>query len=188
MIIPVAFGQSAAIFSGASLPDKAAVVFGHHITNTLTVAETAEAISGALEDTIMHRLCNTVTLEKVVTKWGPTATGPSAEFAGAVPGLLAGTPAYPEQCMLVRKHTALGGKKHRGRFYWPGMRRADINDDGTIDPAEVGEWTDASRSFLTAMSALDLGLALLHTTAGDPDDITDVTAEAVIATQRRRLR
>lgn len=97
--------------------------------------------------------------------------------------------------ILVHKRTARGGRRGRGRFYIPGVQEDHVSDTGLLDEEYLSDLQDNMNALLTGMTSEPLptvGMWLLHGTGlsavVDPDEVTLLTVDPVIATQRRRLR
>jgi len=109
----------------------------------------------------------------------------------SIVGSLAGS-APPVNCaVLVRKSTAMGGRKGRGRMFLP----AGLAPEGTVDAAGVlqsGTVTGLQgrlNTFRTTMATEGLPLYLLHDDpAITPNEITSFGVQSKMATQRRRMR
>lgn len=94
--------------------------------------------------------------------------------------------------LLITKNTALGGRKYRGRMFVPvaELNEGAVDQSGNILSAQLGpiqaRWTAA----FTALQAAFLEPILFHQDGGvtDPTPITSLTVQALIATQRRRMR
>lgn len=89
---------------------------------------------------------------------------------------------------LVTKRTASGGRSGRGRMYFPPFAaiESEVSSRGVLSPAAVS----------AVQSRIDAGLPLtgaviLHDSSSPttvPTPITSLTLQALVATQRRRLR
>lgn len=113
---------------------------------------------------------------------GSTTPNTGVAAAGALP---------PNCAVLVRKLTAAGGRRGRGRLYMPGLPDSLCNAIGTITAGTVtslqGDF-DSVQTQLLAISGVE-DLVLFHDTAPfDPTPITEFVVQTKIATQRRRLR
>lgn len=102
-------------------------------------------------------------------------------------------PPLPENCaLLVKKVTLRGGRKGRGRCYWPDVQIAHVGDAGGITGSDLTAYQTAWDDLITAIEGVDgiTSLVLLHSADedGDPDVITSWIVQNKIATQRRRLR
>jgi hypothetical protein len=103
-----------------------------------------------------------------------------------------GSPAPPQNCaLLVRKRTALGGRRGRGRMYLPPFPLAEggIDHAGKVDPALVSAWTASSQqAFNEGVSPVLLHATSPKSPTPPPTPITSFLVDSMIATQRRRLR
>jgi hypothetical protein len=103
-------------------------------------------------------------------------------------------PLWPNSATLIRKISALGGRRNRGRMYVPGMAiRAQISQAGVIDAGFLADLQTNLNTFLEVVNTgatfnpTDLGV--LHSEApAAPAVIVDLVADPKLATQRRRLR
>jgi len=189
MTIPTGYGQAQVRFAGNGVPLGAAVTFGYIASITaLDPLEQAEAIHTNFVESILTVMSLQVSLQSVLVKLGPADVGPSAEYVSAVPGSVNDNVVAPNTAMLATKRTALGGRKHRGRFYVPGIGEASTNSSGIIVGDLTTDWPAACTSFLGKMNADDLGMFVLHGDATDPTQVTSLEGQLTLATQRRRLR
>ena len=100
--------------------------------------------------------------------------------------------------VLVAKVTGLGGRKNRGRLYWPSIADNTTNNVGTIDSATVTAYQSSFNDFLddlataTGVTPPATGMVILHNDVSlpvpDPTPVTSLAVRSVVATQRRRLR
>lgn len=98
----------------------------------------------------------------------------------------------PNVAVLVRKRTARGGRRGRGRMYVPwAAQDSAVDEAGTINPTEMGLLQGAFADFLTALNANAADMYLLHneglSTPGAPNLVTTLSVDNLVATQRRRL-
>jgi len=101
-----------------------------------------------------------------------------------------GSPSGPQVAYLVTKLTNLGGRRNRGRTFFPGVTEASIGNGGQVIEGDGslrnglenfwGDILDASEN-LTAP-------ALLHTDDSEPTEVLSWSLSSVVATQRRRVR
>jgi hypothetical protein len=132
-----------------------------------------------------------VTLSLARVKVGPTATGPTYEFAGSTTGDIS-TPGLPSQVTaLIKKNTNLGGRQGQGRMFIPGILEADVNSAGFWESGRQAAWQTAADDLFDAIQALGVQPALLRSESSPistPEGITSFTVQPQVATQRRRLR
>lgn len=111
----------------------------------------------------------------------------------------------PNTALLVHKYTSRGGRRGRGRLFIPWfVSSAEVAEGGTISSSEVTLKQTAVTNFLTALSAANVPMALLHrasepwdpiketgvenpTVPGPPNLVTSLVVDPLISTQRRRL-
>lgn len=191
-IIPTGFAQINWQFTGDSCPTGAETTLGVDLGSFTDPPDDLAVVAGNLWEThINPQIVTTCTLSGVLVKYGPNATGPSAQITTAHVGNLAAAGAAPNTTYLVRKVTALGGRAGSGRMYVPGVTEDDVDPDGTVTPAMV---TLLQSNFDDLWDALDVGgftPVLLHSAGSPlstPTPITSLRVDARVATQRRRLR
>lgn len=97
----------------------------------------------------------------------------------------------PNTAFLIRKVTAAGGRKNRGRAFVPWVQEALCEDSGILTsgtPAAITDaFTDLSAAVGTALEVV--GPVLFHSNPVDaPTPITSYACQSLVATQRRRLR
>lgn len=103
-------------------------------------------------------------------------------------------PMWPNTAILVRKQTASGGRRNRGRLYIPGAAiRSAISVAGVIDSIFLADFNTNLATFLTTVNAgtgfNPTQLGVLHSEPPSaPAVITALIAQPKVATQRRRLR
>jgi len=195
MEIPEGFAQVNLFFSGFNVPTGAQVTFGVRLDDPVlsTPSSVAGKVSNALTTAnLKAAMSNQVGINKILVKFGPNATGPSAEMGQVYIGTVAGEPVPPNTSVLVRKSTAAGGRAGSGRFFWPGIPEANVNGDGALTTAAASAWQTGMTAFLTDLNARDVPMVLLHADSSGPiDEPLEVVALSVapkVATQRRRLR
>lgn len=189
MIIPVGYAQANLRFGGAALPRGAEVTLGLDFSAFVgTTAELAQAVADAWEASMLDQQSTAITLESVLVKKGPNATGQSAEVFPGTAGTVAAATTSPQVSILVKKVTALGGREGRGRFYMPGYTEADIGADGSLDSTDLDSLQTDADAFHAALLAADIEPVLLHNSATTPTEILSFQVDSTVATQRRRLR
>jgi hypothetical protein len=134
------------------------------------------------------------TLRVGVTGGDPIAIEGSVDEVGGESAAM-----LPPNCaLLVRKSTGLGGRRGRGRCYIPWVvQEAAANDVGVIDGASLTVRQGDADAWLADLAAGSSGTSptpmyLLHDTSGAgaepaPTEVTGLSVDALIATQRRRL-
>lgn len=190
MNIPPGFAQVNLVLGGPALPRGAQMTYGLYIgAYTSPVAVLAESLVADWEADLASLYPPTVQLQGVRVKAGPNATGPEA-FAGAsIAGTTEGNVEPPNVAIIIRKNTDLGGRHGRGRMFSPGVFENFDVAGGTLTPTEVTRQKTAWDAFFAAQALRTLTPVLLHTaTEILPTAVTSISVEALLATQRRRLR
>jgi hypothetical protein len=106
----------------------------------------------------------------------------------AAGGTVGGGSVPPNSAYLLKKTTALGGRKHRGRSYIPGVPREWVDGSGAISTTHQTAVNNAALAFLDFLGAVDCSMQLLHTGTETPDEVISWNCQQLLATQRRRLR
>jgi hypothetical protein len=188
--IPSGYAQVNLKFGGTAFPTGAECTFGVRLLTADDPATVASTIEDITLTRLQDRLPSTVTLNSVLVKFGPNATGPFDDFGSNTPGTGSSGNVNPNMAMLIKKGTNLGGRKGRGRMYWP-VAEDQVDQAGVLktSPDQVTAMNEALADWAADLVAADLPLMLLHNDPGDtPSAITTLATQAITATQRRRLR
>jgi hypothetical protein len=188
MIIAPGFAHASFFFTGSGVPLGAACTLGLEYNPAKTVQQTADDCRDNFVATILPVLIQNTGLDHVLVKYGPNDVGPTATSASGVGGSDLSDQAPPNVAYLVRKGTALGGRKNRGRMYLPGVDEGEVLQGGTIQPGKLAGVEAAVDAFMAAMIADGHTLVVLHNGPEIPTEITSLTVDGTVATQRRRLR
>ena len=188
LIIPSGFAQVTHFFSGAALPNGAAMTYGVTQGGAVSAPTDCAFLHDALADHLAVYWADAISLTTTRLKLGPNATGPFFEFTDARPGALTADPLPPNCCYLIEKQTALGGRAGRGRMYMPGVAEDGVLDGGAQLPARVSALNRALATWWNVIVNEGLIPQLFHSASSDPTEITDFNCDPVVATQRRRLR
>lgn len=190
MIIPDGFAQANLQFGGADFPSGAEITFGVSLASyagdPTSAAEDIAAITNTDLASFWGPLTNFV---QVLVKFGPNDDGPFGTFPGGGGGAGSGLNVPANTSVLIRKNTALGGRKHNGRLFWPWVSEGNVTGAGVIAGGVVSTMQTEFEGWLDDLLGADLPMVLLH---GDaltaPDTVTSLSVQAQVATQRRRLR
>jgi len=105
----------------------------------------------------------------------------------------AGKSSVPPNCaVLVHKTTARGGRRGRGRLFIPWMlAETEVDEAGIIMAATITTFNAALAVWLGRLNASNMPMVVLHgpgrTPTPAPDVVTQLAADRLISTQRRRL-
>lgn len=189
MEIPVGYSQVNLIYNATNWRENPEVVFGLQNIPDDDPVDIANALTDPWIDNLTPVTSEQLSLYKIRVKNGPIDTGPFIEVSVGEPGTIASQALPNQACVLMRKNTALGGKKHRGRSFWPGGCENQTDGAGLLTDAALLAWQGAVEDFYIAVSAAGYQPVLLHTLGTDtPTPITTVIVQQLLATQRRRLR
>lgn len=192
--IPAGYGQAVLVFSCAGTPRQSTWTLGFKSTPFVSAGESAEniynqatAAGGPYE---APRMLSIWTFEGVNVTW-MTESGPLVgSFFDPVVGS-GGSAGLVINCAgLLKKNTARGGRKGRGRAFIPPTfaSEAQVDPVGTIDSGVVSVTQDCFDQFVDDLATAGITPYLLHEDGSTPNEITSLTLQATVATQRRRLR
>lgn len=186
-IIPDGYSQHTYLFSGEMLPTGAAITLGINFVAQTIVQEAADSRDN-FQTNILPLLSSSLTFDGVLVKRGPNATGPIQFSPAGVAGGASAVGIAPNVSALVRKVTAAGGRKNRGRLFLPGMLESNVDPAGTLSPTFQETLQDAWADFAGQLVLDDMGPVVLHSDATAPTPVTSFGVDSKVATQRRRLR
>lgn len=194
MFIPDAYANVRFVFTIDGLIDEMSYAIGVRPLVTDTAASVAESADGAASDANLyspgamyqgwHYRGTRVTLMAA----GEPIVG---EFIVNLAGTIAGGTPPPNCAVLIRKNTAAGGRKNRGRFYVPpsGVGESDISSAGFLSELMQASLQATYTNLFTGLGARDLVPVLFHSDPLDPPtNVTGFNVQPLVATQRRRLR
>jgi len=185
MIIPATYAQASVHYDfEAHGTDDGRVVFG--IKAAAYTASLADAIYASWRDSF-----DIVTATDCAFTFCEIRTSDDLVFTSTSPpagGTVGGGSVPPNSAYLLKKVTSLGGRKHRGRSYIPGVPREWVDGAGAISTTHQVLVQNAANAFLDFLGGLDVSMQLLHTGPETPDEVVSWVAQQLLATQRRRLR
>lgn len=189
--IPENFGQvvfEMEFVSGPSNP--MACVFGYEFTGDPDPSTHAGVLGDLWEDFISlgSRFCNNLLFTAAKTLENPGGVSGLATYAAL--GTRTGTALPPQVAALARKNSLTGGRRGRGRTYLPGLEITQTTEGGFLVSAQQGALQGGIESVRTGAASAGLPLVILHDDGGltIPSGITSFEVQAILATQRRRIR
>lgn len=191
--IPESHGEAAMLF-GSPDPDGSSpeMTFGVHFEATPDVGTAQYIFDTFVSSGCMSTMSSDWSLLGVRLRTGAASgVGPTFLYTSFQAGGEAGQAIFAQCAVLVRKTTNLGGRKGRGRMYFPGLHSTHVDSGGTISSGTLTTLQTAFETF--ANDLLDSPeidrLVLLHSAGGPaPTTIQALTVEGSLATQRRRAR
>lgn len=189
MTIPLGFAQVNVKVTGLALPTGAQFTFGVSNQSDWTPTEIANYVIVNWDTAVVQAFFSSQTsITSVLVKKGPDDVGPSAEVGCNMPGLSSATSVPPNVAILVHKHTGAGGRQGRGRMYLPGWVEGVVDSGGLVDPTLRANLETNLEDFRAKMEVDDMQLVVLHGDFLVPYPINELSVDARVATQRRRLR
>lgn len=193
-IIPPGFAQVTVPLAHQDLTRAAAVVFGIEVPGGGVDPDLLAAdVQSSFVTSIGQGVDSQVLIGPVTVLIGQDG---GEGIAGSSPSGQQGaanlTAPPPNVAVLLRKRTARGGRRGRGRMYLPWWcQETDIDEAGRLTGAAISSRNTAANLFLNTLSGADTPMVILHsqgrTTPGQPNLVTTLTCDPVVATQRRRL-
>lgn len=193
LIIPPGFAQALLKFSLSGDPEEMVVTFGVDTTGVVTPdMNGAIVVSEAFLEHFPASVFSSAYVFKGTKLLVGQDGGPPAIYDE--PRSVQGTAVLailPSNCaILVKKTTGLGGRRGRGRMYWPPMflNESAVDGNGIIDESNRAGINTRMEAFRT-----ELGMVLFHDSLGagiepPPTTVGSLVVDQRIATQRRRMR
>lgn len=175
-------------------PEEMIWTWGVNVGSSASVPDLPERAATAWEDHLAAQTSTVVQLTRVTLKVGPVSTGPTYEFLSGAVGTNGGSLPPPNCAVLVKKLTAVGGRKGRGRMYLPGISSVSgsLDSGGNFGSVAAGDVQSAIEDMAADIEDTDppgpADMVLLHSDATTPTSIVSYLCEQRLATQRRRLR
>jgi len=114
--------------------------------------------------------------------------GAREAYTEVIAGTDSATMAPPNVAYLLNKHTNRVGRQGRGRLYLSGVAEANVGNAGVLTSAIIDDFDAQIAEFLGFLPDIATSMVLLHSDSSDPDPVTSITVNPLVATQRRRLR
>lgn len=200
LVTPVGFGRVIHSLKLVGDPEPMAITYGIGVQDAdpFTVDGLAEACSDALFNNVFDEVSNQITLvqTEVYFQIDPLPDPPVVGiYADGGVGADALSIVPQNTAFLCHKRTNYGGRGGRGRFYLPGVQESQVDNVGVVISGKVTALNTRLAAMLTDLAAFSpsLGMFVLHDSAGahaadPPRQVTSLTCDSVVATQRRRLR
>jgi hypothetical protein len=200
--IPIGYGQLSFKWALTGDPQPMISTMGFGVRNNPTPSQQLlNDAAGQLESSFRARL-GFATAASIIAGWTyhgadfllrPDAGDAIAGHVGpSVTGTATGETLPVNTAILVKKRTALGGRKHRGRMYIPMARVTEntVSKLGVIDSTEHTSLQTAFNNWLADNQAVDgAEMVILHSDETlVPTPINALQVDNTVASQRRRLR
>lgn len=200
LVIPPGYAQISILMTQTGDPEPYVITFGIEVAEPPLTADNLEAIM-ALWDTgpgtQQAPTINFAQINAVVGNDGdPTIINvptPGRSASGS------GVGATQNVAYLVHKNSALGGRRHKGRMFVPGVLEGTVDTVGVVADATLTNWQTQLNSFFTNLDNTGPdpenveNMVILHSTSElsatpPPTVVTSLSIDRLVATQRRRLR
>lgn len=196
LVIPPGFAQHRLRYRLTNDPEEMIITLGTEIGELTDPNLLASAIFNLASTTISGaaEMYPTWTFVGVDTYIGQDGGDPTI---GTYNGNLVGTRTVaaqpPNNCaVLIRKTSAFGGRRNRGRFYFPPMSLGEtaVNENGVIAGPTLTGLQANFTEFYDQLVFDDLyNPVILHSVAPfTPTPVTAFQVQAQIATRRKRMR
>jgi hypothetical protein len=188
MNIPSGFGHIVHLFTGDAVPNGASVTYGIDTDGAGDPNVIAALAHGCMGNSFVSLMGPSTALVETLVRIGPSPDGPVGNHIATVLGGNTGSQVTPQVAVLVRKRTNLGGKRHRGRFYLPGLIEGGVNERGEVSSATQTAFQTQAAEMLAALITAGIPMVILHNGITAPTPVTELIVDSRVATQRRRLR
>lgn len=188
MAIPAGYVRITLPFVGAAVPTGAANVLCFENTTSLDADAIQILWNGASGTDPWSYMSSSATCPEMLIKFGPDATGALETRACATAGSSGGAMGGAAIAVLIKKATALGGRRGRGRFFLPAIPEEFVDIGGTLDSTFVSGIQADTDTFFAALAVGGLEACVEHSDGATPTPVTAHSVSNVVATQRRRQR
>nr|CRY96696.1 hypothetical protein [uncultured prokaryote] len=198
LVIPPGFAQCSVEIRNSGDPNPWYVTYGLDVSGVGgDFEEAAFAAGSAWTSTVGLQLATTSTFIQARLSVGQDGGPPLTVIAPLVGAGTSTAPMLPQNCAaLYDKGTALAGRRGRGRMFVPNiLKETTVSDVGVMTPASRTDLQVQATAFLNELNNGDpfpaTPMVLLHNEGPGvppPTPVTSFTVQAVISTQRRRLR
>lgn len=194
MTIPPGYADISVRLTNAAVQRPCYITFGVNPTETnpdtvAGIVSTSLGVAGGFHT----KLDNNVSIGPVVARLGQDggeALVGVSELVIAGTAVLASPP--PNVALLVHKRTQRGGRRGRGRLFLPWfLGETDIDEGGTVLQATATSIQTALEVWRSDLATRSCPMVILHepgvSNSGLPDNVSTLTVDRLVATQRRRL-
>lgn len=189
-VIPDGFGQATLNFDFITGPSNPmAMVFGYINDG----AQAPSVNANFIRDSYIQHVMGSIVISNNVAFFGvDVLQNPGGQSGSATANFVGseGNQSLPPQvAILVKKLTAQGGKKGRGRFYQPGITVVNVSEGGVLGAPAIANLNTAFTNWNTDLGSVSIEMYILHSEALTPPfAVTGFAVDPVVATQRRRIR
>lgn len=203
-IIPPGYADCSIELRNAALSRSAFITFGVRIDGGIAVDTVAQKVMDSIvldpAPNLLSLIDSDVTVLSSTARVGQDGGLPLVFTAFGITTGVASGGGMPANCaLLLKKRTARGGRRGRGRIFLPwGQVETKVDEAGKITNADVTAAQLGVTSWFNQLATNNVPMVVLHsesspdnkhgpTAPGAPDLVTGLVVDAVIATQRRRM-
>jgi hypothetical protein len=143
--------------------------------------------------TLVRWMDTSVTIRSCTVRIGQGSGEALTGFVTSTRRGVSGHNSAPPNCAaLLHKRTQRGGRRGRGRAFFPWvLDEATVNEAGQIESGWLANLQEGANNWLAALAASERDMVILHsegvTSTGLPNTVTSIQVDPLIGTQRRRL-
>lgn len=194
-IIPPGFAEVSIPFQHEDLNRRAFIVFGVATADDTDPTVIADDVMQTFSTTLATNIDSNVTAGPALVSVGQDGGDP---ITGVGNLSVVGGSSYPDslnsgQAVLIKKQTALGGRRNRGRMFLPWyIADAEVSEIGLINGQALSGRQTAANQFLEGLEGGSVaGMVILHdvgqTQPPAPTPVTGLQVDRLVGSQRRRL-
>lgn len=192
-IIPPGFAQVLHPLQLSGASRSMLVTYGISVEDAPTVV-TVNAIHNAFEGEWDDFMSSAVSFLPTIVRVGQDGGDPVTitSTVAVSQGASGSTYFPPNTAMLIKKQTAAGGRRNRGRMFMPFVvPESGADNSGQIDPAFLSGRQAAATAWLGSLTTItNVGnMVILHSEGpSTPTTVTGLSVDPLLATQRKRMR
>jgi hypothetical protein len=191
-ILPPGFGEVVVPFTHEGLGRSSVITFGIQ-PGGLALPDPSANVQASIDEFIVPTLDTNVSAGPVEVRVGQDGGEPITYFADhSTVGTKSTNSLAANSALLVKKLTARGGKRGRGRMFFPWVLGEDeVDEIGVVAPSVVTSLQAGFNDWLDDLETRFVPMVLLHSSGisapGSPNTVTRLVVDRLIGTQRRRL-
>ena len=198
VVIPPGFGEASFIFTGDVGTAPYVTTLGVSLADAGgDFVAAANGLMQSYNQAFGGSTSESLSLDRVILAVGQDGAGGSVESTvGPYQGQGTGDFAPTAMSTIMRKETAVLGRKGRGRMFMPGsVFENNVNEAGALPPGAIADFSSRGDDFFTALtSGVPAGVGvptppvLLHSSALLPTPITGFSPARLVGWIRGRVR
>jgi len=194
-VIPPGFIDVSVLIERTGDPNNYVVTFGARIAVPPFTQANAQSLAGLVGPELDNLLHSTERFVGLNVRVGQDGAPLVRQVTMDTPGTSTSDRTPQNVAVIVNKLTALGGRRNRGRMFWPSIADAAVDSIGLMTIAQRDAYQLAIDAFHTGLkggggySQNTDAMVILHTLPPyTPTVVESLRVERLVGTQRRRLR